>query len=424
MTASHIRPEVDASESASRLPLRGIRVLDYAQYVAGPFATMLLADLGADVIKVEPPRGDAWRHYEPITADGGTWFFALNRDKRSVVADLYTEEGQAASRAMIADADVVVHNMPPARAEKFGLDRESVLAINSRAVWSCVSAFGSAGPDSAILGYDLIAQAASGLLTADVRIGDEVPRRSGGIAMADLTAGLLTTISVLAGLADVGRSRPDHVGRGFEVSLLGAALAVQVQRFVSLVDTEEANPPRTIDGAEALGGLAQRIEGSDDLEPYYRCYRAADGFIALACLNIRQRQRVQDVLGIVDPYAVNPQAPPADEAERIFRSSLKGRFAVAISTRNVNSWIEEFRRNDIPSGPVREIHDLHDNPQARMNGLVQRVEQPGVGQVSLLGSVFKIDGVAAPHARPAPQLGAHNDEVLGPLLAAPAMERV
>lgn len=405
---------------AARLPLAGVRVLDYAQYVAGPFATMLLADLGADVIKVEPPRGDAWRHYEPLTADGGTWFFALNRNKRSVVADLHTETGRAASRALIASADVVVHNMPPARALTFGLDRESVRAVNPRAVWSCVSAFGSAGPEAATLGYDLIAQAASGLLTADVRVGDAVPRRSGGIAMADLTAGLLTTISVLAGLADVDRERPQHDGRGFEVSLLGASLAVQVQRFVALA---EADRPTT-DGIKDLDAVAAAIEASDELEPYYRCYRASDGFLAVACLNHRQRLRVQELLGVEDPYALNPQAPASDPAEHAFRAGLKDRFAAAFATRTVAEWTAQFAAHDIPCGVVREIADLHTNAQVHANGLVQRIQQPGVGDVSLLGSVFKIDGVAAPAVRPAPLLGAHNAEVLGPLLDVPIFERV
>lgn len=391
---------------SARLPLAGLRVLDYAQYVAGPFAAMLLADLGAEVIKVEPPRGDAWRHYEPLTADGGKWFLSLNRNKKSVVADLKTEEGQQLSRALIRTADVVIHNMPPARALVFGMDRAAVAAVNPQAVWCCVSAFGSDGPDSATLGYDLIAQAASGLLLADARPGDDVPRRSGGIAMADLTAGLLTFAAALIGLTEkFRRNGDDGVSKGIEVSLLGAALAVQVQRFVSFGGDVGVDEP-SCDEAR-LAEIAMAVAESDELEPYYRCYRASDGFIALACLNLAQRVKVQDLLGIQDPWAGNPQAAPADEAEHQTRSALKDRFAAVISREPVTYWIARFTELGIPGGPVREISHAHHAEQVRANGLVQTIDQPGIGRVSLLGSLFKIDGAAAPRAGTAPRLGEH-----------------
>jgi crotonobetainyl-CoA:carnitine CoA-transferase CaiB-like acyl-CoA transferase len=398
-----------ADVDRSALPLAGLRVLDYAQYVAGPFATMLLADLGAEVIKVEPPRGDAWRHYEPVSPDGGTWFFALNRNKQSVVADLKTEQGQAFSRALIRSADVVVHNMPPARAAAFGLDRDTVRDLNPRAVWACVSAFGSEGPMAGTLGYDLIAQAASGLLLADVREDDEVPRRSGGIAMADLTAGLLTLASVLAGLTDRHRRDGEEApARGFEVSLLGSSLAVQVQRFIAVAPAERGRATASTDRS-LLEELGRQVARSDELEPYYRCYEAADGYLALACLNLDQRLRVQRLLDVSDPWAANPQAAPADEEERRLRCALKTRFAAVIRQRPVAAWIEAFAAAGVPAGPVQDIRQVHSSEQARANGLVQRLQQPGVGELSLLGSVFKIDGTTATAGRAAPRLGEHTD---------------
>lgn len=396
------------------LPLAGIRVLDYAQYVAGPFAAMLLADLGAEVIKVESPHGDAWRHYEPLTADGGKWFLALNRNKKSVIADLKTEAGQQFSTALIRTADVVIHNMPPARARDFGLDRDTVASINPQTVWCCVSAFGSDGPDSSTLGYDLIAQAASGLLLADARPDDDVPRRSGGIAMADLTAGLLTFAAALVGLTDRFRRSDDSAdsrqSRGVEVSLLGAALAVQVQRFVSLSgeDAETVESPTSCDEAR-LTEIATAVAESDELEPYYRCYRASDGFIALACLNLAQRVKVQKLLDVEDPWAANPQAVPADAAEHAMRSGLKERFAERISRFPVDHWISRFEELGIPGGPVRELAHAHRAEQVRANGLVQMIDQPGIGPVSVLGSLFKIDGIADPQAAAAPRLGEHTE---------------
>ena len=215
--------------TGAELPLDGLRVLDYGQYVASPFATMLLADLGADVIKVEPPSGDEWRRYDPFEDGESRYFYALNRGKRSVALDLKSPEGRERSRALIASADALVHNCLPERARRFGLDAESVRAVNPRCVTVCVSAFGSAGPDSNRPAYDLIGQALSGLLLADPRPGDTVPRRTGGLALADFTAGLLAALAVTAGLLGRSERAPD-----LEVSLLGAALALQAQRFVEV----------------------------------------------------------------------------------------------------------------------------------------------------------------------------------------------
>lgn len=403
------------------LPLAGLRVLDYAQYVAGPFAAMLLADLGAEVIKVEGPRGDAWRHYEPLTPDGGTWFISLNRNKRSVVADLKTEEGRQFSNALIRTADVVIHNMPPERAAAFGLDRAGVAEINPLAVWCCVSAFGSNGPESATLGYDLIAQAASGLLLADARPGDDVPRRSGGIAMADLTAGLLTFSAAMIGLADRFRRSDGEASRGIEVSLLGASLAVQVQKFVELNPLFETG--ETYCDQTRLSEIATATADSDELEPYYRCYRTLDGFLALACLNHAQRVKVGGLLGIDDPWAANPQAPAADDAEYAARSALKERFAQVLSTQPLAYWMSKFSELGIPAGPVREITDVHHAEQVRANGLVQTIDQPEIGPVSVLGALFKIDGVADPHAGSAPRLGEHTAALLDELSHSPTPGR-
>ena len=377
------------------LPLAGIRVLEYAQYVAGPFAGMLLADLGADVIKVEPPRGDAWRRYEPFAEGESRYFYALNRNKRSVVIDLKDEKGREASRALLRTADAVLHNFPPDRARRFKLDRESVHQLNPAAIWCCVSALGSDGPEASLTAFDLVAQALSGLLMAGARDSDRVPQRAGGIAMADFTAGLLAAIAVLAGL--LGRGRDG--GRGLEVSLLGAALAVQAQRFVSV---------------ESAGGTtaAQARGGDDELEPYYRAYAAADGFFVLACLNERQRGAAAAVVGVKDPWAANPQAPPASAQERQHRLSLVADFERRLSAESATAWVQRFRAVGVPAAEVRLLEALFEHDQVRANGLVQTVGHDGVGPVKLLGSLFKVDGVVTRAARSIPALGEHTEEVL------------
>jgi crotonobetainyl-CoA:carnitine CoA-transferase CaiB-like acyl-CoA transferase len=396
---------------STTLPLDGIRVLEYAQYVAGPFAGMLLADLGADVLKIEPPAGDAWRRYEPFAEGESRYFYALNRNKRSVVLDLKTEEGLVASRSLIRSADVVLHNFPPERARRFGLDRETVRVANPAAVWCCVSALGSDGPEASLTAFDLVAQALSGLLLADARDSDSVPERAGGIAMADFTAGLLATIAVLGGLV----SRARDGARGFEVSLLGAALAVQAQRFVSVEALDAAARSSCSSGALAtpddLDRLARARRAHDELEPYYRAYAAADGFIVLACLHEGQRVAAGAVLGLEDPWAANPQASPADVDQRARRLALVGEFERRIAREPASSWVERFRAAGVPAAEVRPLERLFELEQVAANGLVHTVEHE-VGPVKLLGSLFKIDGLVTPPRRAIPALGEHTDEVM------------
>jgi crotonobetainyl-CoA:carnitine CoA-transferase CaiB-like acyl-CoA transferase len=394
-------------------PLAGVRVLEYAQYVAGPFAGMLLADLGADVVKVEPPAGDAWRRYEPVAPGESRWFYALNRNKRSVVLDLKDEAGRRASRALIAGADALLHNVPPARSAGFGLDRESVRAANPSCVWCTVSALGSDGPSAGVTAFDMVAQALSGLLMADARPGDEVPRRAGGIAMADLTAGLLAAISVLAGLAAATRSAE---APGVEVSLLGAALALQTQRFVTL-DGQAARDGAAAATSADLAAQAAAVAAAEELEPYYRAYRAADGFFVLTCLNEAQRRHVLGLLALHDAHVVNPQAPAASEAERQTRRALVEGFEERFAERPVGAWLTALRSAGVPCGEVRTLDQLYDCPQAAANGLVQTVESPGGNALRLLGNVFKVDGVAAPSARGVPGLGEHTTEVLAEVSA-------
>ncbi len=390
------------------LPLAGLRVLDYGQYVAGPFATMLLADLGADVVKVEPPRGDEWRRYDPFEEGESRYFYALNRGKRSVVLDLKTDAGREGSRELIAGADALVHNCLPERARRFGLDRDGVHAVNPRCVTVCVSAFGSGGPDAERPAYDLIGQALSGLLLADPRLGDAVPRRTGGLALADFTAGLLAALAVTAGLLGRGESAPE-----LEVSLLGAALALQAQRFVAVDGRDELPEGRPFADASDLERLAGQVESLEALDPYYRAHACADGFIALACLNAGQRRQVCELLGLTDPFAHNPQAHPADGAERERRVAHVRAVEDGFARLGVSEAVAALAARRVPAGEVRRLDQLFDDEQVRANGLVRSVEQPGVGPVRLLGNVFKVDGRSDGGGRPAPGLGQHSDELLG-----------
>jgi crotonobetainyl-CoA:carnitine CoA-transferase CaiB-like acyl-CoA transferase len=396
---------------SAALPLAGLRVLDYGQYVAAPFATMLLADLGADVVKVEPPRGDEWRRYDPLQPGESRYFYALNRGKRSIALDLKSPEGRERSRELIATADALVHNCLPDRAREFCLDPESVRQVNPRCVIVCVSAFGGDGPDSKRPAYDLIGQALSGLLLADPRPGDTVPRRIGGLALADFTAGLLAALSVTAGL--LGRDGEEAHGPApeIEVSLLGAALALQAQRFVSVQGIDPGPDGSELAGGEDLERAAARVEMGEALDPYYRAHACTDGFVALACLNVVQRLRVCELLDLQDPFVDNPQAAPANPAERDRRAAHVRAVESGFAGLTVREAVAALADRKVPASAVRSLDQLFDDPQANANGLVQTVEQPGVGAVRLLGSPFKVDGVPTASGRPAPGLDEHAAEL-------------
>jgi crotonobetainyl-CoA:carnitine CoA-transferase CaiB-like acyl-CoA transferase len=392
------------------LPLEGVVVADYSQYVAGPICTLLLADLGADVIKVEPPQGDQWRRQEPCGPDISKPFVALNRNKRSIVIDLKSPDGRRDSQALIGAADVVVHNCPPARAERFGLDRAAVLAANPHAVVVAISAFGSDGPDGGTAGYDLAAQAASGLLMADARVGDAFPVRAGGIAMTDFSAGMLAAIAALAGLTG---ARDTGIGCEIETSLLGAALTLQIQRFVSGSDDQGGAEQRSDHATRGdLAAVADQAALEQQINPYYRAYATADGFIAIACLNLAQRRGLLDEFGLDDATAENPDEPPAGAAEIRRRQRLTETIADALADRPTRDWIERLGVRRVPCQTVRTLDSMFASEQARANGLVQQIDQPELGTVDLLGTPFKLDGAPLTASRPAPRRGEHTDVVL------------
>ncbi len=389
-------------------PLEGIRVVEYAQYVAGPLAGSLLAELGAEVIKVEPPGGDAYRRVMPVAPGIGRFFVPLNRGKRSVVLDLKTPEGLERSRALVATADIVLHNFRPDRGTQFGLDWKSLHELSPRVVAGVITSFGPEGPLAGAPAYDLVAQARSGLLTAHASPGDTVPVRAGGIPMADLAAGFLLATGVLAALV---RARETGQGDRVEVPLLAAAFAVQVQDLVWLEGEaveEVARPASLAD----LRSRADEIGRGLATNPYYRCYEAADGFLAIACLNLAQRGAFIGLFGLEDATIEAPDLIPEDvrviERKRVVTDEIAAR----IAAESVGVWLDRFGAAGVPCGPVLARETVHADPQVRANGFLADVDQPGLGVVTMLGRVFRFGEGAQDTVSSAPALGADTDAVL------------
>jgi crotonobetainyl-CoA:carnitine CoA-transferase CaiB-like acyl-CoA transferase len=395
-------------------PLDGLLVLDFSQYVAGPLATMLLSDLGADVIKVERPGGDAYRHYDPVVPGQSRYFCSLNRGKRSVICDLGRPEGRELAAGLIARADAVVHNFLPSRAAAFGLDAAAVKRINDRAVVCAISAFGSVGPEAGTPGYDLIAQAVAGLLASAAHTGQQVPERLGRMPLADFTTGLLAAVAVLTGLLQRQRApgAPD-----FEVSLLGASLTLQAQQLATEQETtgqettgQETDPSRRFD-AQAMREQTAARAAAAELEPFYRCYETADAFIAVGCLDVAQRRRLLATLDLADPYVENPQRPAAHEQERSARAALVREVERRLLAGTAAEWIERFTAAGVPVAEVRTLDAAAASAQARANGLIISLDQPGLGPTRLLGGVVKQGGEPLVTARRAPGPGEHQHEL-------------
>ena len=389
------------------LPLTGVRVVEYAQYVAGPLCGVLLADLGADVVKVEPPAGDGYRQVMPIAPEIGRYFVPLNRGKRSVVLDLKSDDGLAASGRLVRRADVVLHNFPRERARRFGLDWENVHAACSALVVGRISSFGTSGPLADAPAYDLIAQARAGLLTAHAARGDAVPVRAGGIPMADLTAGFLLATGVLAALV---RARETGEGELVDVSLLAAAMAVQLQDLVWLDGEAGDDAPLAADRAQ-LDARADEIAGGVAMNPYYRCFETSDGFVAVACLNLAQRKAFLGLFGLSDATSAAPDLVPSEPSVLAAKEELTARIAAAFAERSTNEWVGALEAAGVPCGRVQQRESVYADPQVVAEGLVGRVEQQGLGDLRLLAPFIRVGGEVR-GASPAPSLGAHTDAVL------------
>jgi crotonobetainyl-CoA:carnitine CoA-transferase CaiB-like acyl-CoA transferase len=391
------------------LPLDGVRVVEYAQYVAGPLCGVLLADLGADVVKVEPPAGDGYRFVMPVAPGLGRYFVPLNRGKRSVVVDLKTDEGLATSSRLLASADVVLHNFPRKRAEQFELGWDRVHATYPKVVVGRVTSFGTSGPLADTPAYDLIAQARAGLLTAHASRGDAVPVRAGGTPMADLTAGFLLASGVLAALLD---ARETGDGQLVDVSLLAAAMAVQLQDLVWLAGDGD-DVPSGADRAH-LDARADEIAGGVAMNPYYRCFEASDGFVAVACLNLAQRLAFLALFGLDDPTVSAPDVVPDDAAVLAAKERLTGRIVEVFAQQPVAAWIDRLAAAGVPCGPVQRREGVHMDPQVVSEGLVGEIDQDGLGVVRLLAPFVRVGGATGDVAS-APALGEHTAAVLGEL---------
>lgn len=377
-------------------PLGGVRVIEMTQVMAGPTCGLMLADLGADVIKVERhPHGDDTRAFGGGGAHGMTApFVMMNRNKRGVVLDLRRESDRASLWRLLADADVLLENYRPGTLEKFGFGYDTVHARLPRLVYASITGWGGVGPFGQEGGYDMIAQAFAGIMTV-TGSGDGKPVRPGP-SLADVNAGLLATVGILAAL----RQR-DATGEGQRVqtSLLEAAL--QQLYWYAAVYFETGKTPKASGSAHPLSAP-------------YQAFRAADGYLVIGGGNQANWERVAQVLGhpewVADPRFASNAERKRHDAE--LAELIEG----VLAAHPVQTWLERLRAADVPAGPVNDIPTALFNPQTDALGLVQTInqtaDQPGGGPARVLGLPLRMSAFSARIERPAPLLGQHNAELL------------
>lgn len=375
-------------------PLSGIRVVELGALVAAPYCGMLLADLGADVIKVEPPEGDMARQFAPFVGGGESAFFlAVNRGKRSVAVDLREEQGRETVRDLIASADVVLHNYRTGVAERLGLGYDELDAINPRLVYCAISGYGPEGPMARRPGIDLLFQAESGMM-AITGEADGPPVKVGTNA-ADVYAATMASTTILAALVERAAT-----GRGarIDISLRDAFLALQACWVSSYLATGE-QPARL--------GAASPFTAPTDVFP------TKDDSIVLAVVNDKHWRIFRDVLELpIDPaddrYIDN-------EARVRNAAALRELVVVALSARTTAEWLDAFASARIPAGRVLDYSGVVDDEQIAFNDMILELDHRTAGAVRVQGVPFWFGGAKPTITVAPPVLGADSDEVVSAL---------
>jgi len=381
-------------------PYEGLRVVELGSLVSVPFCGMMLGDLGAEVIKIEPPPGDMSREFGPFVEGESAFFLSVNRNKRSVVLDLKDERARVWLLELIDTADVLLHNFRVGVAERLGLGYEALAERRPGLIYCAVSAFGPDGPDAMRPGVDLIFQAESGMLSVTGDEGGD-PMKIGTNA-ADVYGA--TTAAACIGAA-LHRRASTGEGCRVDVSLRDAMLALQA--CWTAIHLSQGEQP-------ARRGTASPFTAPTEV------FQASDGSVAVAVVNERHWQLFCAALELGAEVATAPRYG-SNVARVEHRAELAGLLAPRFAKRTVTEWVERFREEGIPVGRVMDYAGVFADPQVLHNEMVFEVEHATVGTIRLQGSPFALNGQRVTRPAPPPPLGAHTAEVLAGL-GCPASE--
>jgi crotonobetainyl-CoA:carnitine CoA-transferase CaiB-like acyl-CoA transferase len=370
--------------------LEGITVLDMTQVMAGPYCAMLLCDMGADVIKIEPPGGDWTRNLAGAVGAESPAFNAVNRGKRGIVLDLKQPAAQEVFRRLAATADVIVENYRPGVMARFGLDYASLSADNPRLIYASISGYGQTGPDAAKGGFDLVAQGVSGLMS--ITGEPDGPPVKVGVPITDLGAGLFSLAGILAAL-----HARDRTGRGqyIDTSLVEAGLALSVWEATEYFSTG-ASPQPT--------GSAHRLSAP------YQALKCADGYITIGAANDRSFAKLCEVLGRLE-WTRDPRF--TSNARRVEHRAVLASSIEEVTSRQPRvHWLERFERVGVPCGPINTYQDVFRDPHVLAREMLVEIDHPVLGPTRALGTPIKMSGTPLNPRRRAPLLGEHTEEIL------------
>lgn len=372
--------------------LSGVKVLDCSQILAGPFCSMLLADMGAEVIKIEKPTGgdDTRRMGPPFIEGESAAFLAMNRNKRSVVLNFKEPAGVAAMKKLVKDADVIIENYRTGVMDRLGLGYETLSEINPALVYCSISGFGRTGPYANRAGFDLVAQGMSGLMSF-TGVPDSPPVKV-GVPMADMNAGMFATYGILT--AYINRLKTGK-GQYLEVSLLEAALAYTVWESSSYFATGVVPGPL---------GSAHRISAP------YQALKTSDGYINVGAPNQSNYERLCRALGRDE---LIERAEYRDNASRLAnREQLETDLEETMTQQTRAHWLQVLEEAGVPAGPILDMAEVWADPQVNARGMDAPIEHPAAGMVRNIGLAAKLYRTPGKIYKAAPLLGEHTREVL------------
>lgn len=379
--------------SSATGPLSGVRVVDMTTSYAGPTAAMYLADLGASVVKIERPEtGDDARRWGPPFVDGvSAWFASANRNKRSVVLDIRTDAGRAALMRLLDEADVFLHNLNPGKVGRMGLDADGLRARNPRLVYCAVSGFGLDGPDRDLPGYDLVAQARSGLMSVTGADGGSPQRVS--TALSDVVAGMCAALAINAALV---RQQTTGVGDVIDVSLLDADLALMAPRLASF----HAGDPEP-----APSG------GTDSVLALYQSFEAADRSLVIAVGNDAMWERFCVAVELPE-LAADPSLHD-NAGRREQRVRIVEAVSARLATRPASHWLDILAAAQVPAAPVQSLSEVITDEQVKARGSLMPVPGSG-GKLISVRSPFRLASTEIRNER-VPCLGEHGGDLDQPV---------
>jgi len=375
-----------------RKPLEHIKVLDFTRVLAGPFCTMILANMGAEIIKIERlGSGDDSRSYGPFINGQSAYFISINRGKKSISIDLKSEKGIEVVKELVSKVDVVAENFRPGTMEKLGLSYEQLKKINPRLIFATMSGFGQTGPYSKRPAYDMIVQGMGGIMSITGEEGGAPVRV--GTSIGDLVAGLYGAIGILTALADRDFSGE---GRMVDVAMLDGQISILENAISRYAATGEIPKP--------LGGRHPSIAP-------FEAYKTKDSYIIIACGNQALWEKFCKLVGREDLLALDIFKTNEDRTNNV--DKLSSYMNEICKEKTTSEWNDYLNDNGIPCSPINTIDKLFTDPQIAARNMLVEVEQPGAGKIKISGNPIKLSGMQEEiHKDPAPSVGEHTEMIL------------